>query len=155
VTAWNVQKVAQYATGAGWLGRDLVYAVAVAMAASNGADHIRINPSYAPEMERRGLWLVRALDLPDAPEVDLFDPQANATFAKAVWDANGKAWGWHPVGINGAADAALDWVNESLNGGQPGPRSGAGLSFAQRVQNYATFMEQVRNAVPGREVLSG
>lgn len=132
------------------MGRDLVYAVAVAMAASNGADHIRINPSYAPEMERRGLWLVRALDLPDAPEVDLFDPQANATFAKAVWDANGKAWGWHPVGINGAADAALDWVNEALRGTPGGADAPAGIGFDASLQRVLAMRTAISNVASRR-----
>lgn len=150
MTTWNVGKVAQYAAGAGWLGPELVYATAVAMAASNGADHAKVNPSYAAELERRGLWLVRALDMEDPPEVDLFDPVQNATFAKAAWDANGRSWAWHPVALSGAADAALEWVREAMGATPPGMAKRQPPTFADRVRTYATFMDQVRNAVPSR-----
>lgn len=133
MTTWGVRQVGQWASAAGWKGDDLAYATAVAMAGSNGADHIKVNPSYDVQLERRGLWLVRLLDMDEPQNVDLFDPVQNAAFAHAAWVERGRQWQWHPVVLSGAADAALDWITAALSARSTSTAGGAVSSFATRL----------------------
>lgn len=150
VTTWGVQQVGQWASAAGWKGDDLAYAVAVAMAGSNGADHAKVNPSYDVQLERRGLWLVRLLDMDEPQNVDLFDPVQNAAFAHTAWLERGQQWQWHPVALSGAADDALDYVREAL---QPNNRKTLGSnpsSFAVKVDILNRRVNALRSAAPSR-----
>jgi len=116
MTTWSVPAVATYAARSGWRGSDLHYAVAVAVAASGGADHYRQNPTTLPGSERRGLFALRVDQLPDDATPDLYDPQTNADMARVFYRAVGD-WGWHPVHVSGAATNALDYVKASLASG--------------------------------------
>jgi hypothetical protein len=72
-------------------------ATALAMAASNGADHHWWHPDDAPTVDQRGLFAldVRHVGADDARS--LFDPQINAEWTKVLFDHWGQTWVWHPV----------------------------------------------------------
>jgi hypothetical protein len=102
VTSWGTKPIADWAQAAGFKGDALHDAVSLALAVSNGADHYAHNPITAPGAERRGLWGIRRDEVPEGLIVDLFDPRHNATVARALWEASGGAFTWHPTWINGA-----------------------------------------------------
>lgn len=154
MTTWGVQQVGQWASAAGWKGDDLAYAVAVAMAGSNGADHIKVNPSYDVQLERRGLWLVRLLDMDEPQNVDLFDPVQNAAFAHAAWLERGQQWQWHPVVLSGAADDALDYVREALRAARPDVSPVPTMSFRERLTRFASFHDAMSATASNRGGLS-
>lgn len=103
VTSWGPKPIADWAQAAGFKGEALHDAVALALAVSNGADHYAHNPITAPGAERRGLWGIRCDEVPDGMVVDLFKPRHNAAVARALWEASGGSFAWHPTWINGAA----------------------------------------------------
>jgi hypothetical protein len=103
MTQWGTAYVAQVARAAGFTGESLHDAVALAMAASGGADHYRHNPITVPGAERRGLFAIRVDEVPAELVADLFDPAANAGVARALYGLSGASFGWHPTWISGAA----------------------------------------------------
>lgn len=116
VTAWGPQTIAKFAQAAGFSGEALHDAVALALAASNGADHYRHNPVAHPGAERRGLWAIRVDQVPFGITADLFDPENNAMVTQALWHESGGAFSWHPTWINGAAARERQWVTPALRG---------------------------------------
>lgn len=116
VTSWGPQAVAKYAEGAGFKGDALHDAVALAMAATQGADHYRHNPAMVPGAERRGLWAIRLDEVPAARVVDLFKPEHAAAIARELWAAAGESFGWHPTWISGHAAHVRPLVVASLTG---------------------------------------
>ncbi len=94
-TKVSVQQLTQYAQNAGFTGDALTTAVAVALAESGG------NPeAYNPEtvagaplgQGSYGLWQVYLKAHPEFSAVDLYDPQANANAAFAVYTAAGNSF---------------------------------------------------------------
>jgi hypothetical protein len=123
---WGSDAVARWATGAGWRGEALHDAVALAIAASGGADHYRSNPISTPGAERRGLWALRVDEVPAHVADDLWLPSVCAQVAHNLWSASDGSFAWHPVWISGAATAARPSVVAHLSGrsapGGFGPR---------------------------------
>lgn len=126
VTQWGSLKVADFARAAGFSGGSLHDAVALAIAASGGADHYRHNPISAPGAERRGLWAIRVDEVPAEMVADLFDPAVNAGVARALYGLSGATFGWHPTWINGTAAHVRPAVvaHVTSRGKRNGPLSG-------------------------------
>jgi hypothetical protein len=80
----------------------VVHAVALALAATHGADHYRANPTVNPDLERQGLYALKQSDTPTDWEGDLFDPVQSSQALTATYRANGNRWDWHPVHVSGA-----------------------------------------------------
>lgn len=88
----NPAQIAGVAAAAGWTGKDLIIAVAVALAESSGninATHINADGSVD-----RGLWQLNNRTVPDVGGVNgiIFDPKVNASFAYKLWETRG----WQP-----------------------------------------------------------
>jgi hypothetical protein len=92
------QQIAQYAYNAGFRGRDLLVAVAVALRESGGNTNA-YNPETAagtrPGQGSRGLWQVYGTAHPWANNDTVLDPQANANAAYRVYkEAGGRFTPW-------------------------------------------------------------
>lgn len=112
------QQIAQYAYNAGFRGRDLLIAVAVALRESGG------NPkAYNPETAAgtaqgsgsRGLWQIYGTAHPWANGPQVFDPQANANAAYRVWREAGGRWTPWSTWTNGSALTLLPSLSRTLN----------------------------------------
>lgn len=151
MTQWSTHKVSEWARQAGWRGADVTEAVALAMAASNGADHATTNPSYKPELERRGLWQLTTAEAEAWDFGDLYDPLINAIAAKARWDRAGGSWLWHPVQWSGAMDNARDLVRATLGRRARGGSYAVGMDFHRRLADATSFAAQLQVSVPNVE----
>lgn len=89
--------IPDYARKAGFSGTDLSIAVAIAYAESTGDPNI-----YNPEIDAKGgtpegkgsygLWQIYLRDHPEFEGQDLYDPQANANAAFAIYQAAGNSF---------------------------------------------------------------
>jgi len=98
-------QIAQYAAAAGFTGGDLVTAVAIALAESNGGDPNAYNaePQDVPGSYGRtssgdgkgsyGLWQIYLAAHPEFAGANLLDPQTNANAAFSIYAIAG---GFHP-----------------------------------------------------------
>lgn len=125
--------MARFARGVGFEGETLHDAVALALAASGGADHYAYNPISAPGAERRGLWAIRLDELPEGLEGDLFDPAHNARVARALWALSSQSFDWHPAWINGQAAMRRAYVPQALAGNQRHSDSVPVLSYREHM----------------------
>jgi len=85
----NASQIAAYAANAGFSGADLVTAVAIALAESSG------NPNAIGDVNLGGsigLWQIYLPDHPEYSAPGLFDPQANADAAFAIYQAAGNSF---------------------------------------------------------------
>lgn len=106
MTTLSVSKIEQYAYNAGFRGAALAMATAVAEAESGG------NPNaYNPETAAgtasgagsRGLWQIYGAAHPAYNNSAVFDPQANANAAYAIYQAAGNTFNPWSTYKNGAA----------------------------------------------------
>ena len=151
VTQWGADMVAAVARRVGWKGAPLVDATALAMAASGGADHYSHNPISAPGAERRGLWAIRVDEVPGDSAVDLFDVDANALVARALWELSSQTFAWHPAWVSGTAARIRPSIELHLS--KQGKRSGplSGQDFQTRLHGMAALAEHIAQASePGR-----
>lgn len=116
MSTWGAQGVAQFARAVGFKDDALHDAVALALAASGGADHYAYNPISAPGAERRGLWAIRLDEQPDELRGDLFDPRHAAGVVRALWEASSRSFDFHPTWINGQAAIKRAYVPQALAG---------------------------------------
>jgi hypothetical protein len=148
MSQWGVAAVAGWASRAGWSGDELHHAVAVAMAASGGADHWCYNPTSVPGVERRGLWAIRVDEVEPDEVARLFDPSAAAVIAHRLWSSAGGHWQWHPVWITGAAAQQLPLVRAVLSGTSArGPRP-LPVAFSDRLAALLHQVTQVQGGLP-------
>lgn len=153
MSTWSVEQIATWAKVAGWKGSQVVDAVSVAMATSNGDDHYQSNPGYAAALERRGLYGLTAAESAPTDVAMLFDPMVNTGAAFRHWQAQGGSWAWHPAWASGAAVAARDAVTAVLTG--PSTATAANPATGRAVQidyqsRFQTAMTQAaRGSVPG------
>lgn len=89
-------QIAQYASGAGFSGLDLVTAVAIALAESGGNPNAHGDLNL-PGQGSYGLWQIYSYAHPEfGPNFDaLFDPATNAAAAYQIYQASGQrfaAW---------------------------------------------------------------
>lgn len=90
----NASQIAMYASNAGFVGADLVTAVAIALAESSG------NPQAVGDSGTSlGLWQIHFTVHPEFDKTQLFDPQYNAQAAFALYTAR----------INRGDDGFSDW----------------------------------------------
>jgi hypothetical protein len=110
--------IATYAALAGFTGDDLVLAIAVALAESNG------NPrAYNPETAANtpqgkgsyGLWQIYRKVHTEFDSVDLYDPQENANAAYQVYRAAGSSFRPWSTFKNNAYVAHLDSAQGAIN----------------------------------------
>lgn len=94
MTTWQPEAIAGFASAAGWDGADLIEAVAVALAASDGADDAARTTAMPPLVTYTGLWQVPEGDPALPADVDLWAPAGNAAGARALWEAAGRSWMW-------------------------------------------------------------
>lgn len=129
VSTWGAQGIARFARLVGFKGELLHDAVALALAASGGADHYAHNPISAPGAERRGLWALRVDEQPDELVGDLFDPAHNAAVARALWERSSGSFSYHPAWINGQAAQRRAYVPQALAGNAKHNENVPALSF--------------------------
>lgn len=146
MTAWGSAMVAKIAKGAGFGGEALHDAVALALAASGGADHYQHNPISSPGAERRGLWAIRVDEVPGGEAADLFNADVNAAIARALWELSSGTFGWHPAWVSGAAAQVRPAVVLHLGG--KGRRFGplSGREFHTHVTGLAAVAEHYAQA---------
>jgi hypothetical protein len=122
------QQIAQYAYRAGFRGRDLLIAVAVALRESGG-NPLAYNPESAAGTAKgsgsRGLWQVYGTAHPWANNSTVFDPQANANAAYRVFKESGGRWTPWSTWTNGSALALLPSLSTKLNPTQFATRTNA------------------------------
>jgi Lysozyme like domain len=147
VTAWGSPAIATIAKAAGFSGDALHDAVALALAASGGADHYRYNPISLPGAERQGLWAIRVDEVPPDRIVDLFNANHCAAIARELWVASSKSFGWHPAWVSGAAAEVRPAVVLHLSG--KGRRNGplSGREFHTQVRGISAVAEQLAQAL--------
>ncbi len=106
----SVVNIATVAQNAGFTGDDLVMAVAIALAESGGNAHA-YNPETAAGAPTGkgsfGLWQIYLHAHPEYEGVDLYDPQANANAAFAIYANAGHAFSPWSTFKNGAYTAQL------------------------------------------------
>jgi Lysozyme like domain len=118
-------QIAQYAAAAGFAGGDLVTAVAIALAESNG------NPAaYNPETAAGapagqgsvGLWQIFLMMHPEFAGEDLTDPQTNANAAYSIYSIAGgfTPWSTYTSGQYGMYETAA-MVAQVQPGAAPAP----------------------------------
>lgn len=90
----GIVNIATVAKNAGFSGKDLITAVAVALAESNGnamaVGDTNLAPSNGPSY---GLWQINIAKHAEFQGENLFDPQTNANGAYSIWQ---QAGGWGP-----------------------------------------------------------
>lgn len=94
MTAWAPEAIAYFAGKAGWAGEDLAVAVAVALASSDGRDHLVVSIPPPPLHEYVGLWLVPANERTGRTVAELLNPYVNADTARRLWLLEGGGWSW-------------------------------------------------------------
>ena len=119
MTTWSGAQIARWLTDAGFSGDEVVHGVALALAASGGADHYQFNPTSVPSTERRGLYGMARHELPTVCYADLFDPVQATEMLRVVYLGQGNRWDWHPVHNSGAALAQEPMIRLMLK--QPAP----------------------------------
>lgn len=104
------QNIATYAAQAGFVGNDLVTAVAIALAESSGNSR-----AYNPEAQAGtpigkgsyGLWQIYLNAHPEFTGQDLYDPQTNANAAFSVYSNAGSSFSPWNTYKNGAYQSQL------------------------------------------------
>lgn len=86
----SAEQIGEYASNAGFVGGDLVTAIAIAFAESSGNTHAHGDLTLAPSGSY-GLWQIYSGAHPEyGPDFTiLYDPQTNATAAFAIYQAAG------------------------------------------------------------------
>lgn len=154
MSTWGAQGVARFARAAGFKGEALHDAVALALAASGGADHYAYNPISAPGAERRGLWAVRVDEQPAELVGDLFDPSHAARVARALWEGASQSFGWHPTWINGQAAIKRAYVPQALRGNAAHADSVPVRSFSDHMVRLLARAEAFQRSTPTGQVPS-
>ena len=150
MTVWAPTMIARWLREAGLPEYLITHGVALSLAATQGADHYRENPTSVPELERRGIFALKASDVPDGLDVDLFSPTDSATALVAAYRANGDRWDWHPVHVSGQA-LKLHPVVVMMLKDRNAPKGAVDVrSFAESVGRVAQVREAVRQAGPHR-----
>jgi hypothetical protein len=121
----NPEQIAAYAYKAGFRGKDLVYAVAIALKESGG-DPKAYNPELAagtkPGSGSRGLWQIYGGAHPEYNNDAVYDPMKNAEAAYAVYKAAGSKFTPWSTWNNGSAQSL------SLSLGNIGDAAAASLA---------------------------
>lgn len=88
--ALSTAQLTVVAAKAGWTGSDLAVAIAVALAESGGNPNAR---NAGSSWDSRGLWQINIAKNahPEYASQNMYDPQANANAAHAIWAKDG--WG--------------------------------------------------------------
>ena len=97
MTWWNPMEIYQFARAAGFGNDTAKKAAAVAVVATQGADHYTWAVEGAPETAQAGLWGLPLASCPDRSQSDLLNPATAAQVARELWRAAGNTWDWHPV----------------------------------------------------------
>lgn len=143
MTVWSPTQIAKWLTAAKLPAEQLTHAVALALAATHGADHYRHNPTSSPAMERCGLFALRSSETPSDWTGDLFSPVDSAGAVVAAYRANDDRWDWHPVHVSGAALVIEPMVAMMLaDGGSPG-----GAVNVRNFRESVGRMVQLRDAM--------
>jgi len=141
-------QIAQYAAAAGFSGADLVTAVAIALAESNGGNPNAYNkePQDVPGNFGRsspddglgsyGLWQIYLAAHPEFAGENLLDPQTNANAAYAIYAVAG---GFHPWSTFGSGEYGMYETPAMLAQVQPpGPQQSAAQPVAGQAVVSAT-----------------
>jgi hypothetical protein len=94
---WSAYGVAGFARAAGFVGMDLVDAVALALATSHGDDAYHHVSEPGPTVDERGLWGIDVVQYPGLAQRDLFDPAVNAGAAMMLAHTAEGPFNWSPV----------------------------------------------------------
>lgn len=118
-------EIAEVAHRAGFRGRDLEIAVAVALAESGG----RAGVNAAGAEDSRGLWQIHSVHFGRFDEDRLYQPEYNARAARAVWEESrsfrGDPWEAWSAYTNGAYRAQLAQARRAVRG-RTGTGAGTG-----------------------------
>lgn len=146
MSTWSAHQVGKWAAAAGFAGGSLHDAVAVALAASQGADHYKANPSGMPGHEQRGLFAIRVDHVGGDPAGLLFHPQHNTDAARALFLAHGEDWEWHPAWLSGAAIELVPSVRLILRSPPKLVFPFAAASFAEGLHNARRLSDAMTEA---------
>lgn len=94
---WSPNNVAYWARRAGFDGEDLVDAVAIALATSQGDDGYWFEAGVGSLIALRGLFAIDVAAHPELAGVDLADPATNADALYALAAAQDGSLAWHPT----------------------------------------------------------
>jgi hypothetical protein len=94
---WSPAAIAGFAYRAGFTGEDLIGAVALALATSDGDDTYRLTVPGDTRGPYLGLWGVPAEGVEVPVGEVLFDPDVNARAARLLWTTTDRTFEWSPV----------------------------------------------------------
>src|SRR5271154_1446157 len=97
MTFWPPLAVRGFITQAGFARADADQATALAMCASDGADHYQWKPDDVPGVDQRGLFAIDVCRVGEDDAGMLYHPAPNAEWAFALWNHYVKSWEWSPV----------------------------------------------------------
>jgi hypothetical protein len=146
VSTWGPRHVAQFARAAGFTGDQVVQAIAVAHAATGGADHHDQNLSYVDAQAERGLWAIKRYLVDDETWEELFAPLRCAIVAKALYDASGQSWAWHQSAHGQAFTDAYDLCKAILATPDRGTRGVLQGDFLAQTRQVAAQAIALRDA---------
>lgn len=92
----DTASIANVARGAGFVGRELHVATAVALASSGGLTHYHHTYGLPGTGDLRGLWAIDVDRWPGCADVDLYEPHTAAQAAQHLTDLTG-GFGWSAV----------------------------------------------------------
>lgn len=115
---FDASQIASYAADAGFSGDDLITAVAIALAESNG-NLDAYNPETAagtPEgMGSYGLWQIYLKAHPEFTGWNLSDPQVNAQAAYSVYQHAGRSFRPWATFTSGIYQSRIEAATEGVN----------------------------------------
>jgi len=154
MAALTPQQIAAYAYRAGFRGKDLIYAVAIAIRESGGN-----TKAYNPELAAgtaagqgsRGLWQIYGSAHPQYNNDSVYDPAKNAEAAFQVYREAGNKFTPWSTWNNGSAQSlalSLGEVKESAMAGITATASEIGTTVTTGVTDRATgAVSETANAV--------
>lgn len=111
-------EIGSVAFKAGFRDTDLIVAVAVALAESNGyvkAYNPEVKANTPPGRGSYGLWQIYRKAHPEFDSWDLYDPQVNANAAYSVYQAAGRSFHPWSTFINNLYEANLGKAQDAVN----------------------------------------
>lgn len=111
---WSPWILTQVARRAGWVGDELVDAVALALATSGGEDAFRYVVDPGPLVDQRGVWGIDVARIPEWASADLVDLDVNAAAAHSLYVVAGDSFDWSPVWRAGIKDQTREQALEAV-----------------------------------------
>jgi hypothetical protein len=139
MTRYNAEQIGGFAKGAGFSGKGLTIAIAVALAESGG------NPNATGPVGEKGLWQVYPRAHPDWDRGgNLYDPAYNA---RAAYSISGQGINWHPWTTYNIGSYLLFMPTAEVAAQKAQPVTGLGAAPAQALTHVPDVAGNIRSAL--------